>query len=322
MTPIDFSGRVAIVTGAGNGLGKDCALALAARGARVVVNDVGADPDGTGGSSVFADAVVSRIREAGGEAIANHDSVASRAGGNAIVETAMDHFGRVDIVINNAGNQRNNRFEDMTDDEFDAVINVHLNGAFYVSQPAYRVMMQQGFGRFVFTSSASGVFGHFIRTNYASAKAGVIGMMHSVALEGERYGILANALLPAAASRLGKAPDGMMHPDWDAQDATRVPGTELIGARMRPDYVTPLSLYLASEQCASTHAIWSAVGGRYARVFIGASRGWMAPGDHPPAPEDIAANLQQIESRSPFREPLTVAEEIAHVVEDVSRRSD
>lgn len=170
---IDFQGRVAIVTGAGGGLGKVYAMQLAARGASVVVNDLGGETDGTGGSPTPADDVVNQIRDGGGIAVAHYETVASRRGGESLVAAAMDHFGRVYIVINNAGNQRNNRFEDMTDDEFDAVIDVHLKGAFYVSQPAYRRMTQRGYGRFVFTSSSAAMLGNYLRTNYAWPKRGL-----------------------------------------------------------------------------------------------------------------------------------------------------
>jgi len=322
MTGIDITGRVAVVTGAGNGLGRDYALELARRGARVVVNDLGGSTEGIGGSHTSADEVVAQIADRGGRAVANYDSVGTRAGAEAVIETAMDAFSRVDIVINNAGNQRNNRFENMTDEEFDAVIDVNLKGAFYVSRAAYRIMMKQGYGRFVFTSSASGVFGNYIRTNYAAAKAGVLGIMHSVALEGERHGILANALLPCAASRLGQTPADSMYPEWEATDPRNKPGIELVGARILPEYVTPLAVYLASEQCQSTHAIWSALGGRYARVFVGATRGWLGPEDRPATPEEIADHLAEIEDRRHFDEPHTVSDEFDQVIAAYSLRQD
>ena len=313
---IDFSGRVAIVTGAGGGLGKVYATQLAARGATVVVNDLGGGTEGTGGSSAPADAVVSQIRNAGGIAIAHCESVASRHGGESLVAAAMDHFGRVDVVINNAGNQRNNRFELMTDEEFDSVLNVHLKGAFYVSQPAYRYMAQQHYGRFLFTSSSSAMLGHYIRTNYSSAKAGLVGMMHSVALEGARHGILANALLPVAASRLGKAPPGMLYPEWEAeQSVSGKPGFDLIGPSVVPEYVAPLALYLCSERCTSTRAMWSAVGRRYARVFVGVTKGWLAPAEQPATPEEISEHLAQIEDRGGFDEPLSGMDEFNAVIE-------
>ena len=314
MSKIDFTGRVAIVTGAGGGLGRDYAIQLAARGAAVVVNDLGGTTGGTGQDKSAADAVVRTIVEAGARAVANYDSVATRAGCDAIVATAMDHFGRVDIVINNAGNQRNGRIEQLSDDDFEAVLAVHLNGAFYLSQTAYKQMLKQQYGRLVFTSSASGVLGHYIRANYAAAKAALVGLMHSFSLEGARAGILANALLPTAASRLGGGPADSLLPEWDALQPQRVKDIELIGAKIRVEYVTPLVLYLASERCKSTHAMWSATGGRYARAFVGMTRGWLGPSDRPATPEEIAANLARIEDRAGFTEPHSVAEELADVV--------
>ncbi len=319
---IEFNGRVAIVTGAGNGLGRDYALQLAARGAAVVVNDFGGTTAGTQGGREPADAVVAQIVAAGGRAVANYASVASRTAGEELVDLALVRFGRVDIVVNNAGNQRNNRFELMTDAEFDAVLDVHLKGAFYLSQPAYKVMMQQGYGRFVFTSSASGLFGNYIRANYAAAKAGLVGLMHTVAIEGERYGIAANALLPLAASRLGQAPADALWPEWEAQDPRSNPEMALVAGALTPDYVTPLLLYLCSESCQSTHALWSAVAGRYARVFIGVTKGWLAPVGRPGTPEEIAAHVPEIDDREGFFEPLSVAEELRLVLKSYSRRAE
>ena len=206
MSDIDYSGKVAIVTGAGNGLGRDYALALAARGAAVVVNN---RSHGDTSEPHSADLVVDQIRAAGGIAIANYEAVGTPAAARSLVTTALDNFAGIDIVINNAGNQANNRFEDLSEEDFEDVIEVHLNGAFHLSQLAYRIMMKQRYGRLLFTSSAASLFGLYLRANYAAAKAGLIGLMHSVALEGERYGILANALLPLAtgtSGRLGKAP--------------------------------------------------------------------------------------------------------------------
>jgi len=320
VSKIDFTGRVAIVTGAGNGLGKEYALQLAARGAAVVVNDLGGTTTGTGQDNSAADAVVREIVAAGGRAVANYDSVGTRAGGDAIVATAMDHFGRIDIVINNAGNQRNGRIEQLTDDDFEAVLAVHLKGAFYLSQTAYKHMLKQQYGRFIFTSSASGVLGHFIRANYSSAKMGLVGLMHSFSLEGARAGILANALLPTAASRLGQAPVDAILPEWEAVQPQKTKGIEKIGAKMRVEYVTPLVLYLASDHCKTTHAMWSATGGRYARCFIGMTRGWLGPADRPATPEEIEANLTQIENRAGFTEPQTVAEELEDVVRVTAER--
>lgn len=316
-----FDDRVVIVTGAGGGLGKSHALEFAARGARVIVNDLGGNIEGTTRSAAPADAVVDQIRKAGGTAIANYESVGTRAGGESLVSMALDHFGRVDAVVNNAGNQRNNRFELMTDEEFDAVLDVHLKGAFYVSQAAYRRMVTQRYGRLVFTSSSSGTFGNYIRTNYAAAKMGLIGMMHSIAIEGARDGIKANAVLPNASGRLGAAPTTLLHPEWAADNPTVVPGFERLIPTMRPEYVTPLVAYLASEQCQSTHAIWSAYGGHYSKVVISKTAGWHCAAGRPPTVEEISAHWQDIErGAETLAAPLSVSEEARIVVTSARER--
>jgi NAD(P)-dependent dehydrogenase (short-subunit alcohol dehydrogenase family) len=306
---IQYDGRVAVVTGGGNGLGRDYCLNLAKRGAKVVVNDLGGTGAGLGASHAAADQVVEEIKAAGGQAVANHDSVATREGGTALIETAMKAFGRVDIVINNAGFLRNNRFEDLTDEQIDAVINVHLKGAFYVSQPAYRVMKDQGYGRFIFTASASGLFGHPWQANYAAAKAGLVGLMHVVSLEGQRHGILANALLPTARTRL----EHEMHEGWmEATNVSKFLG-EIDFATMAPgmgvEYNTPLVLYLVSEQCQSTHACYSSVAGRYAHVFIGSGDGWSNGLTGLPTPEEVAAHWGEITDRTRYHLPHSVYEE-------------
>lgn len=314
MTTIDFAGRVAIVTGAGNGLGREYALGLAARGAAVVVNDSGSDER----SSVrFADEVVEEILAAGGQAIGNYDSIGNRESAESVVAAAMDHFGRIDILINNAGNQANNRFESMTDDEFDRVLKVHLYGSFCLSQLAYRQMMQQRYGRILFVSSSSGMLGHFIRSNYASAKAGVVGLMHAVSLEGKHYGILANALLPTAGpsqrSQLGKAPSGALLPEWEPMMPENQPEMRAIGADLTASKVASLVLYLVSERCTTTHAMYSAAAGRYARVFVGIGNGWMAPLGHTPDPEEIEAHFSEIEDLSRFEAPFFISDELTAI---------
>ncbi|MGE0385950.1 MAG: SDR family NAD(P)-dependent oxidoreductase [Gammaproteobacteria bacterium] len=318
MSTIGFQGRVAAVTGAGNGLGRDYALQLAARGAAVVVNDIGVGDDGV----KTAETVAAQIRAAGGRAIACTDSVSTRAGADAIVAAAMDGFGRIDIVINNAGNQRNGRLEQMSDEDFTSVLDVHLTGAFMLSRAAYARMIEQRYGRILFTSSASGMFGHFIRANYNSAKTGVIGLMHTVALEGQTHGILANALMPMASSpgtRLGKVPEGTLLPQWAPKMPENAPDGALIGPGMSVGHVTPLVLYLVSERCTSTHAIWSALGGRYARVFIGVTQGWLGPQDRPATPEEIESNLARIEDRGGYDEPAYITEEVLSVIRHIKR---
>lgn len=323
MSSIDFKGRVAIITGSGGGLGRQYALDMAARGASVVINDLWGEPDASGKKVMVADKVVKEITDAGGKAVANYESVGTRAGADSMVAAAMDNFGRVDIVINNAGNQANNRFELMTDDEYESVLAVHLKGAFYLSQSAYKVMMKQNYGRFLFTSSSSGILGHYIRTNYASAKAGLIGLMHSVSCEGEGYGILANALLPVAgggSNRLGKVPPGTLLPEWEKRMPENQPEMALIGPSMTIPNVAALAVYLVSERCKSTHAMYSSVGGRYSRVFIGVTQGWLASQGRAATPEEVEAHFAQVENRSGFEEFGFITEELLSVARQIKAK--
>ncbi|ARR56702.1 short-chain dehydrogenase [Rhizorhabdus wittichii DC-6] len=311
---IRFDGRVAVITGAGNGLGRDYALEIARRGGAVLVNDLGGSGAGVGASRNAADAVVDEIRAAGGKAAANHDSVATRAGGEAIVAAAVEAFGKVDIVISNAGFLRNARFEDIDDDKLDALIDVHLKGAFYVAQPAYRIMRRNGYGRFVFTGSASAMFGHAWQANYAAAKGGLMGLSHIVAIEGSAYGITSNLLMPTAQSRLmAEMDDGFMEiPDFarSVQEADY----SAVQDRLLPAFNTPLALYLASERCRTTHGIFSANGGRYAQVLIQATQGWISPaGPEAPSVEDVAGHFDRICDATTLHRPMTVYDEFTAV---------
>ena len=205
MGNVRFDGRVAIVTGAGGGLGRTYALDLAQRGAAVVVNDLGGTFDGKGSSTSMADTVVEEIRAAGGKAVASYDSVATAAGGEAIVQKAIDAFGRVDVLINNAGTLRNAPLDTLPDSTLDAMLEVHLKGAFYVTRPAFRRMKAQRYGRILFASSAAGIFGNDDQSAYGAAKAGTVGLMNVLSQEGKAHGVFCNALLPTAASRMGEA---------------------------------------------------------------------------------------------------------------------
>ncbi len=261
MSEITFDGRVAIVTGAGGGLGRTYALELARRGAQVVVNDLGGSVNGEGGDDAAAQKVVDEIKAAGGEATPNYDSVSSPEGGESIVKTAVDAYGKVDVVINNAGILRDKSFAKMSWEDLDLVLDVHLKGAFYVSQPAFKVMKENGYGRFVFTSSNSGVFGNFGQANYGAAKMGLVGLSNVLAIEGAKAGILSNVVCPVAGTRMTE---------------------ELLGdfaKLLKPETVTPLVTFLASEACTFTHEAFSAAGGRYARVFVGLARGWYGGND-------------------------------------------
>lgn len=282
VSEITFDGRVAIVTGAGGGLGRSYAFELARRGARVVVNDLGVSVDGTGESQRAADQVVSEIIDAGGEAVADYNSVADPEGGKAICQTALENFGTVDIVVNNAGILRDRSFANMTPEEIRAVLSVHLHGSFWVSQPAFQVMKEKGYGRFVFAASNAGLLGNFGQTNYGSAKMGLVGLSNVIAIEGAKYGIKSNVIAPVARTRMTEDLLG--------------PFAEMVD----PEQVTPMVVYLCSEASELTHEIFSAGGGRYARFFIGLTDGWFAGPKQVPTVEQLADHLDEIRDTSRF----------------------
>jgi NAD(P)-dependent dehydrogenase (short-subunit alcohol dehydrogenase family) len=292
MSEIRFDGRVAVITGAGGGLGRTYALLLAGRGASVVVNDLGGATDGTGASQSAADRTVEEIRAAGGKAVASYDSVSTPEGGEAIVKAALDAFGGVDIVINNAGVLRDKTFVKMTPAEVDVVIDVHLRGAFHVTAPAFRSMKAKGYGRIVSTASAAGLFGNFGQTNYGAAKMGLAGLSNVLAIEGAKYGIKSNVIAPIARTRMTE---------------------EILGPlaeHVKPELVTPLVAYLCSEGCEVTHEIFSVGGGRYARIFIGLTPGWFAGKGTVPTVEDVAAHLDEIRSLDGYIVPESIADEM------------
>lgn len=290
--PVSFDGKVAVVTGSGGGLGRHYALELARRGAKVVVNDVGGSVDGRGTSRSAADTVVEEITAAGGEAVASYDSVADPDSGRAVIESAIDAFGTVDAVINNAGILRDRSFAKLTVEELHAVLDVHLRGAFYVSQPAFAVMKEKGYGRFVFTSSNSGILGNFGQSNYGAAKMGLVGLSNVLAIEGERHGIKSNVIAPIARTRMT---EDLLGPFADALD---------------PELVAPMVVYLASESCSPTHEIYSAGAGRFARFFVGLTPGWLAEAGTPPSVEDIAERLEEIRAPEGFSILDSVGEEL------------
>ena len=290
--PITFDGRVAVVTGAGGGLGRTYALNLARRGARVVVNDLGGSVDGSGESQAAADVVVNEIVAAGGEAIANYDSVSTSEGGALIVQGAVEAFGHVDIVINNAGILRDRSFANMTMTEIDAVLDVHLKGAFYVSQPAFKIMKDNGYGRFVFTASAAGLFGNFGQANYGAAKLGLVGLSNVLAVEGMKYNIKSNAIAPIARTRMTEDILG--------------PFVEMVD----PNQVTPMVVYLCSEDNEFTHEIFTVGGGRYGRVFIGTNNGWFAGQGAVPTVEELADHLDEVRDISEHVVPNNINDEL------------
>jgi NAD(P)-dependent dehydrogenase (short-subunit alcohol dehydrogenase family) len=302
MSEIRFDGRVAVITGAGGGLGKTYAKMLASRGASVVVNDLGGASDGTGGGTSMADETVKEINEAGGKAVANYDSVSTPEGGQNIIKSAVDNFGKVDIVINNAGILRDKSFAKLEPQHLEAVIDVHLKGAFYVTQPAWPLMKENNYGRIVLTASGAGIFGNFGQTNYGAAKMGLVGLSNVLAVEGARNNIKCNVIAPIARTRLTE---------------------ELLGElskHLDPEYITPLVTYLCSEQCELTHECFDVGAGRYARIFVGMGQGWVAPQGEVPAAEDIAANLEAIRSTEGYTIPDSIAGEMQAVGEALKKR--
>ncbi len=294
MADLGFDGKVAIVTGAGGGLGRAHAMLLASRGARVVVNDLGGSRSGEGSDEGPAAAVAKEITEAGGEAVADAHSVATVEGGESIVATAVDNFGRVDVVINNAGILRDKTFHNMTPEMVDAVIDVHLKGAFNVTKPAWIKMREQGYGRVLNTSSNSGILGNFGQANYGAAKMGLVGLTRVLAAEGAKYNIKVNALAPLAWTRMT---EDIFGPD-NAQ-------------RFRPETVAPAACWLVHEDCPVSGEIYSAAGGRVARFFIGMTPGYFNP--HL-SPEDVRDHFDEIRDENGYTVPGGPSDELATLV--------
>src|SRR3954471_3569753 len=244
-----LDGRVVIITGAGGGLGREYALLLADEGARVVVNDLGGARDGSGAGQAMADTVVDEIRQRGGTAVANYDSVASAGGAQALVAQAVSEFGVLDGVVNNAGILRDGAFAKMTDENWDAVLKVHLYGGYNVTRAAWPHLREHQFGRIVMATSTSGLFGNFGQANYGAAKLGLIGLINTLAIEGAKYGILANAVAPMAATRM----------------TTDVAPPELLD-KLPAAQVAPVVGYLLSEQCTDTASVYVVGGGNIQRV--------------------------------------------------------
>lgn len=290
MADLGFDGQVAIITGAGGGLGRSHALELARRGALIVVNDLGGNLDGTGEDASAAQKVVDEIKAAGGEAVANHDSVATPDGGKAIVQTAIDAYGRIDIVINNAGILRDKSFHNMTPDLVDPVLDVHLRGAFNVTQPAYVHMREQKYGRILSTASAAGIFGNFGQANYGSAKMGLVGFTRVLAVEGAKNNIKANAIAPVAKSRMTEDLMG-----------------EMVD-RFGPEFVSPLVAWLVHADVPVSGEVYSVGAGHVARVFIGVTEGYTNTGDL--TAEDIRDHFDQIRNEDGYSVPANLTEEL------------
>ncbi|AYJ50353.1 SDR family NAD(P)-dependent oxidoreductase [Rhodococcus sp. P1Y] len=254
-----FDGRVAVITGAGRGLGRAYALLLAAKGAKVVVNDPGVGPDGTNFDNGPADDVVREIQAAGGAAVACTESVATADGGRAIVDTAIEHFGRIDILVHNAGINRYGLLPDMTHEDFDAVLDVHLRGAFHVVRPAFPLMAAAGYGRIVLTSSILGFYGNHRVANYAASKGGIIGLAGVVAVEGADHGVKCNVIVPAALTRLAAALDTSAYPP------------------MGPELAAPVVGWLAHESCSVNGETLISIAGRVAKAYVAETRGVYRP---------------------------------------------
>ncbi len=294
MADIGFDNKVAIITGAGGGLGREHALLLASRGAQIVINDLGGTVDGSGeGTEGPAHTTAKEINDLGGVAVANTDSVATPEGGEAIVQTAVDNFGKVDIVINNAGILRDKAFHNMTPDLLEPVLDVHLKGAFYVTRPAWKLMREQNYGRVINTSSNAGILGNFGQTNYGAAKMGLVGFTRVLAVEGARNNIKANAIAPIARTRMTE---------------------ELLGPlaeKLDPSLVSPLVAFLAHEDCDVSGEIYSAAGGRIARMFIGLTHGYYNP---ELTVEDVRDHWDEIRSEEGYITPASLSDELQQVL--------
>ena len=291
---LGYDGKVVIITGAGGGLGRQHALLMASRGALIVVNDLGGAVDGSGPTSDTAkgaaERVVDEIKAIGGEAVADTNSVATPEGGKAIVKTAVDAFGKVDVVINNAGILRDKAFHNLEPAMTEAVFDVHLRGAFHVTQPAWQIMREQGYGRIVSTSSAAGVFGNFGQANYGAAKMGLVGFTRVLAVEGAKYNIKANAIAPLALTRMTEDLLGAL------------------GQKLQPEMVSPLVAFLAHEDCPVSGQVFSVGGGRVAHVFIGEAQGYFNANL---SMEDVRDNWGTVTDRERYSVPQNLAEETA-----------
>jgi NAD(P)-dependent dehydrogenase (short-subunit alcohol dehydrogenase family) len=259
MPELRFDDRVAVITGAGRGLGRSYALLLASRGAKVVVNDLGVGLKGDGADTGPAEEVVQEIRAAGGEAVASTDSVATPEGGKAIIDTAMKHFGRIDILIHNAGNVRRGSLKELSYEDFENVLDVHLRGGFHVVRPAFPLMCKAGYGRIVLTSSINGLYGNPNVVNYSVAKAGLIGLSNVAAIEGAAEGVKSNIIIPAAVTRMAEGLDTSAYPPMD------------------PELVAPAVGWLAHESCSVTGEMLVSVAGRMARAYAAETEGVYQP---------------------------------------------
>jgi NAD(P)-dependent dehydrogenase (short-subunit alcohol dehydrogenase family) len=282
---LTYNGKTVIITGAGAGIGREYALEFARRGANVVVNDLGVSKDGQGSDTSAADTVVQEIKDTGGSAVANYDNVATVEGGQAIVKSAVDTFGSVDVLVNNAGILRDKSFSKMSVEDFDAVLNVHLRGAFCVTQPALEVMKKQNFGRIIMTSSTSGLFGNFGQANYGAAKMGLVGFMNVLQIETAKYDIKINAVAPTAASRMT---EDIIPPQ--------------LQEKLHPKFNVPMVVYLSHESCEENGSIFVMGAGWYGKAAVVCGTGHcIGDAKRDIAAEEIRDNFETISSMEDAR---------------------
>ncbi|MBP2329372.1 NAD(P)-dependent dehydrogenase (short-subunit alcohol dehydrogenase family) [Kibdelosporangium banguiense] len=316
MTNLRFDDKVAIVTGAGGGLGKHHALLLASRGAKVIVNDIGGSLSGDGSDAAPAVAVAREIRELGGDAVANTSNVATPEGGEALVNAALSTYGRVDILVNNAGILRDALFEDVTPELLDPVLDVHVKALFHVTRPAWHAMRKQGYGRVVNTTSAVGLLGGTNKSNYGAAKGAVAGLTRVLAMEGAEHNIKVNAIAPIAATRM------LTHSLRDADDGSGprlAPATmammNAVVDKLDPALVSPVVAFLAHEDCPVTGEIYTAGAGQVARFFTGRTEGYY----HPQLSiEDVRDHLSEIRDETGYTIPANPGEEMAQLLRTIA----
>jgi NAD(P)-dependent dehydrogenase (short-subunit alcohol dehydrogenase family) len=306
---LSLEGQVAVITGAGRGLGLAYAVEMARRGAAVVVNDIDA---------ACAEDAVSVVARDGGTAVASHDDVSTPAGGASLVASAIQHFGKLDVLVNNAGILRNGFFEDLSVEEIDTVLRVNLASAFYVTQPAWRIMKEQRHGRVVLTSSSSGLFSHQGVANYAATKAGLYGLTKALAFEGQDFGITVNAVLPWATTTIAEGNPVPGHADnWRRLCGPDIPMDD---PRRSPAMMAHLVAYLVSDRCSTTGEAFSVCRGRYGRVFVGVADGWSPDDPVNVTAEQVEEHVDQIRDIGRHSVPTWVFDEVRSVVSPLVTR--